>query len=389
MNGSISMKATLGAPLLEVSWVLLIGFSRAPMKSVSRRNCRQARGNCRTVSTDDRKRRAPAMRNLSSMRSRRTAWSIRLFWSWIQTPHGLANGFDVSGNMRVWKPYVFHIPIAKAPSEMAPLTFGISHLMSPAEISAFPLNHPTARNDMPLGLLSARAGTASPRTISVATAVLPAGLHLVILMTLLPPLQPRRLHASELISHLLGRKLHQPRPPDRLEAHEADAPRGRLLVGVHGERQRRRRAVVRYRGRHPCSPDEPVEPLDGRRVAQAERPGHACRGHHADRDRLPVQQPAVLGEHLEGVAHGVPEVEHRPLATLLPLVRGDHPSLVPAAGGDHGDQDRLLEPEQRIEPRLQRREQLGAAEPARSPTPPPPSAISGERRSIPASSRRS
>src|SRR5207253_366951 len=98
---------------------------------------------------------------------------------------------------------------------MAPLTFGISHLMSPAEISAFPLNQPTARNDMPLGLLSPRAGTASPRTISAATAVLPAGLHLVILMTLLPPLQPRRLHASELISHLLGRKLHQPRPPDR------------------------------------------------------------------------------------------------------------------------------------------------------------------------------
>src|SRR5437870_13917183 len=69
---------------------------------------------------------------------------------------------------------------------MAPLTFGISHLMSPAEISAFPLNQPTARNDMPLGLLSPRAGTASPRTISAATAVLPAGLHLVILMTLLP-----------------------------------------------------------------------------------------------------------------------------------------------------------------------------------------------------------
>ena len=95
--GSISMKATLGAPLLEVSWVLLIGFSRVPMKSVSRRNCRQARGNCRTVSTDDRKRRAPAMRNLSSMRSRLIAWSIRLFWSWTQTPHGLPNGFDVPG----------------------------------------------------------------------------------------------------------------------------------------------------------------------------------------------------------------------------------------------------------------------------------------------------
>src|SRR5206468_10582541 len=111
---------------------------------------------------------------------------------------------------------------------------------------------------------SARAGTASPRTISVATAVLPAGLHLVILMTLLPPLQPRRLHASALISHLLSRKLHQPRPPDRLDAHEADAPRGRLLVGVHGERQRRRRHVLRHRGRQSRPPDAALEPLPGR-----------------------------------------------------------------------------------------------------------------------------
>src|SRR5437870_6769529 len=70
---------------------------------------------------------------------------------------------------------------------MADVTLGISHLMSPAEISAFPLNHPTARNAMPLGLLSPRAGAAaSPRTISAARAVLPAGFHVVILMTLLP-----------------------------------------------------------------------------------------------------------------------------------------------------------------------------------------------------------
>src|SRR5438128_10491147 len=70
---------------------------------------------------------------------------------------------------------------------MAEVTFGISHLMSLADISAFPLNHPTARNAMPLGLLSPRAGAAaSPRPISAARAVLPNDFHLVILMTLLP-----------------------------------------------------------------------------------------------------------------------------------------------------------------------------------------------------------
>ena len=103
-NGSISMKPTFGAPVVPVSTVLLTGFSRAPMNSVSRRNGRQATGNARAVLTNGRNRRAPAIRYLSSMRSSTTAWFIMLFCSWIQTPHGFAKGFDVSGNINVWNP---------------------------------------------------------------------------------------------------------------------------------------------------------------------------------------------------------------------------------------------------------------------------------------------
>src|SRR5947207_14314028 len=195
---------------------------------------------------------------------------------------------------------------------MADVTLGISHLMSPAEISAFPLNHPTARNAMPLGLLSPRAGIASPRTISAATAVLAADLHHMLLMTSSPPLQPRRLHASELINYLLRRQLDEPRPPEALAPHEADPAAGRLLVALHRERQRRRRDVGRHRDGQPRPPQKMLETLDGRRGAHAERARHARRSDHPDRDGVAVQERAGLRQHLERMPDRVAQLQHRP-----------------------------------------------------------------------------
>src|SRR5436190_20586488 len=105
---------------------------------------------------------------------------------------------------------------------MADVTLGISHLMSPAEISAFPLNHPTARNAMPFGLLSPRAGIATPTTLNAARAVLAADLHHMLLMTSSPPLHPGRLHPSELIDYRPRPHRDRPRPPDPLDAHATD-----------------------------------------------------------------------------------------------------------------------------------------------------------------------
>src|SRR6185369_10535566 len=106
-----------------------------------------------------------------------------------------------------------------------------------------PRNHPTARNAEPFGLLSALATPpASIAASSVATTVP----RPTIPISLPPrPLQPRRLHASEVVHDLLNRQLHEFRLPDVRQADETDPPRGGLLVDLHGERERRGRETPR------------------------------------------------------------------------------------------------------------------------------------------------
>jgi len=56
-----------------------------------------------------------------------------------------------------------------------------------------------------------------------------------------------------------------------------------------------------------------------------------------------VQPLAIVGQLLDGVPDGVPEVEHRALATLLALVGRDHGRLQLTAGGDDAHQRLGLE----------------------------------------------
>src|SRR3954470_875726 len=138
---------------------------------------------------------------------------------------------------------------------MALFTLGISQLIRPWVISALPLNHPTARNDIPFGLLSARLGVAARTVVRTATHSVA---YRTIRMTLLPPL------ASEFADDLLCRKLHERRPADVLQAHEADAPVRRLLVVLHGEGQRGGREATRNIGRKARALEKPLEPVDRR-----------------------------------------------------------------------------------------------------------------------------
>src|SRR5437867_4837065 len=135
----------------------------------------------------------------------------------------------------VSKPKVFHSPTSNTPSAIALLTVGMSHWMLVRVMFPLPLNHPTARKTIPFGLLSARAAPAASKRASTATIIIPRPTIRMILL-LAPP--PRPLHASEMAGDLLARKLHERRPANFLETHEADAPPGRLLVGPHGERER-------------------------------------------------------------------------------------------------------------------------------------------------------
>src|SRR5262249_59376623 len=105
-----------------------------------------------------------------------------------------------------------------------------------------------------------------------------------------PPLQPLRLHASEVVHDLLSRKLDELRPADVHEADEADPPGGGLLVGLHGERQRGGREAPRYIGRKPRPLEEQRPALDGRRRAAAERLREAGGG------RPPPRPPPPPGE---------------------------------------------------------------------------------------------
>src|SRR5438552_6271906 len=246
----------------------------------------------------------------------------------------------------VLKPKVFHSPSSNTPSPIAVVTVGISHWMLSRVMFPLPLNHPTARKAIPFGLLSARATPAASSPASTTTNSIPRP---TIRMSLLP-LPPRRLHRSEMVHDLFGRELHERRPADLLETHEADAPAGRLLVGPHGERERRGCEARRYIGRQPRPLEERDQASGDLRPAASARCGHACRGHHADRHGLAVQQLLVAGERLEGVAYRMSEVEHAAAAADLLLVLGHHPRLVADARGDHRDDDLALDADPALEP---------------------------------------
>ena len=106
----------------------------------------------------------------------------------------------------------------------------------------------------------------------------------------------------------------------------------RLLVAPHGERERRTVEIGRA-GRSAARPASSRARMRSTTVAVArpERLRHPRRRHHADGDRLAVQEPAVLGEHLDGMADGVAEVERGAQPGQLALVarRRRRPSGAP------------------------------------------------------------
>src|SRR5438445_1304811 len=190
----------------------------------------------------------------------------------------------------VWKPNVFHSPVSNEPSAIAEVTVGISHVMPELLVWLLPLNHPTARKTIPFGLLSARAAPAASSAASTATASIPR--PTIRMSLLLTPSTPTPA-TSEMAHDLLTRELHERRPADLLEAHEADAPPGRLLVGPHGERERRGRDARRHIGRKPRPLEQPAQAPGGPRLPAAAPHPPPRRRDHAARHRLSVEQLAV------------------------------------------------------------------------------------------------
>src|SRR6266702_1883713 len=259
----------------------------------------------------------------------------------------------------VWKPNVFHSPVSNEPSAIAEATVGISHVMPSALVWLLPLNHPAARKAIPFGLLSARAAPAASSAASTATTSIPR--PTIRMSLLLTPSTPTPA-TSEMAHDLLARELHERRSADLLETHEADAPPGRLLVGPHGERERRGREARRYIGRQARPLEERHQAPGGLRPAAAERHRHADGRAHADRHRLAVPQLLVARERLEGVADRVSEVEHGAAAVDLLLVLGHHARLVAHARGDHRDDHLALEADHALEPLLELGEQARVAD---------------------------
>src|SRR5438093_12746675 len=138
----------------------------------------------------------------------------------------------------VWKPNVCQSPVSNEPSASAELTVGTSHVTVLELVELMPWNHPTARKAIPFGLLSARASPAASSAASTAT--ISISRPTIRMSLLLTPSTPTPA-TSEMAHDLLPRELHERRSADLLETHEADAPPGRLLVGPHGERERRGR----------------------------------------------------------------------------------------------------------------------------------------------------
>src|SRR6266581_375218 len=232
----------------------------------------------------------------------------------------------------VGEPNVFHSPVSNEPSAIAELTVGTSHVTVSELAELLPLNHPAARKTIPFGLLSARASPAASSAASTATTSIPR--PTIRMSLLLTPSTPTPA-TSEMAHDLLARELHERRSADLLETHEADAPPGRLLVGPHGERERRGPEARPLEERHQAP--------GGLRPAAAERHRHADGRAHADRHRLAVPQLLVAREGLEGVADRVSEVEHGAAAVDLLLVLGHHARLVAHARGDHRDDHLALE----------------------------------------------
>src|SRR5262245_24884073 len=112
---------------------------------------------------------------------------------------------------------------------------------------------------MPFGLLSA---SLLPTTRAVSSNAASTGPRPRIPMTLLPAPQPRRLHASEIAHDVLPRDLYESGAADLLEAHEPDPPVGRLLVVLHGKRERRRGEPARNLGREPTPLEQLLETRD-------------------------------------------------------------------------------------------------------------------------------
>src|SRR5688572_14568772 len=285
---------------------------------------------------------------------------VMLFHAWIQPPHGFANALFRSGNWMVCSPNVFQIPIVYRPSAMALLMLGTSQRMPLWLIDSVPLYQPTARSTSP----SEPASAPPPIT---ATSVAASSNPLTIRMTSSPPLDDgacTRRFVSQMIDDLRRRQLDEPRAPHVLDGDEAYAPAGHLLVGPHRDRELRPPKLVRQLGRQPRAPEHVLHAPHQRGRAESERPRDAARGDEADRDRLAVQEPAIVGERLDGVPDRVPEVEHGACPGLLALVGGHDGRLLARARGNDADQHVGLEREQLVETRLQLREEPGVADQA-------------------------
>jgi len=118
---------------------------------------------------------------------------------------------------------------------------------------------------------------------------------------------------------------------DRVGEHEAELPRGHLLVQGH-EGGEFRSGVGQRRGRRQAYPlDDRGDSLGGPAVESAGGDAHFRRGDHADRHRLAMPPRIVAPGHrrLDRMADRVPEVQQGPLAGDLALVAGDDGGLDP------------------------------------------------------------
>ncbi len=95
--------------------------------------------------------------------------------------------------------------------------------------------------------------------------------------------------------------------------------------------------------------DRQTECLQERLHPGGERGIHAAKpfrqpggADHADGHRVAVQQLAVAGKRLEGVAERMAEVQHGPQPALLAFVLFDHAGFQPAAAGDHRNQHAVV-----------------------------------------------
>ena len=142
----------------------------------------------------------------------------------------------------------------------------------------------------------------------------------------------------------LARGVGQLDAADRARQDEADAAAAVLLVPAHGLEQPAG-VEPRRRRRQTQPPEQAFDAIDRLGPDPAQPLRKSGFGEHAHGDRLPVLiGPVVTGHRLDGMADGMPEIEHGAKAGLLSLVPLDHRRLEPAAPSDDPPQRPIVPP---------------------------------------------